>query len=150
MRAEYAFESWSGGLGGVHRDSLGNASQLPLPGATFSEFNVQLQIVGVTLDEGLIETILRESETALRPFVTVEGGGVGLVLCRHAGGQPDGTECKQAPPRCASTGRHRDSGRAGSGSEPSYTRRRGGQQRAGCAARVRRKMKNPASAVARH
>ena len=48
LRAEYAFESWSGGLGGVHRDSLGNASQLPLPGATFSEFNVQLQIVGVT------------------------------------------------------------------------------------------------------
>ena len=48
LRGEYAFESWSGGLGGVHRDTLGNASQIPLPGATFSEFNLQLQIVGVT------------------------------------------------------------------------------------------------------
>jgi SAM-dependent methyltransferase len=35
-----------------------------------------LRIVGITLDEGLIETILRESETALRPFVKGEGGGV--------------------------------------------------------------------------
>ncbi len=35
-----------------------------------------LQIVGIRLDEGLIETILRESETALRPFLTVDGGGV--------------------------------------------------------------------------
>jgi SAM-dependent methyltransferase len=37
-----------------------------------------LQIVGITLDEGLIETILQESETALRPFVTVDGDGVGF------------------------------------------------------------------------
>jgi SAM-dependent methyltransferase len=37
-----------------------------------------LQIVGVTLDEGLIETILRESETALRPFLTVDGSDVGF------------------------------------------------------------------------
>src|SRR5580765_4739974 len=37
-----------------------------------------LHIVGVTLDEGLIETILRESETALRPFLTREGDGVGF------------------------------------------------------------------------
>ncbi len=37
-----------------------------------------LHIVGITLDEDLIETILRESETALRPFVTVDGSGVGF------------------------------------------------------------------------
>ncbi len=37
-----------------------------------------LHIVGVTLDDGLIETILRESETALRPFLTIDGGGVGF------------------------------------------------------------------------
>ena len=37
-----------------------------------------LRIVGVTLDEDLIETILRESETALRPFVTIEKQGVGF------------------------------------------------------------------------
>jgi len=49
LRGEYAVESWSAGLGGVHRDSLGNTSQIPLPGATFSEFNLQLQIVGVTV-----------------------------------------------------------------------------------------------------
>ncbi len=49
LRGEYALESWSVGLGGVHRDSLGATSQLPLPGATFSEFNLQLQIVGVTV-----------------------------------------------------------------------------------------------------
>ena len=35
-----------------------------------------LHIVGVTLDEGLIETILRESETTLRPFLTVDGSHV--------------------------------------------------------------------------
>lgn len=35
-----------------------------------------LRIVGITLDEDLIETILRESETALRPFVTVDESGV--------------------------------------------------------------------------
>ena len=35
-----------------------------------------LHIVGITLDEGLIETILRESETALRPFLTMDGRGV--------------------------------------------------------------------------
>ena len=44
--------STRGGVGralrGVHRDALGNESQIPLPGATFSEFNLQLQIVGVT------------------------------------------------------------------------------------------------------
>ena len=49
LRGEYAVESWSGGLGGVRRDSLGNTSQIPLPGATFSEFNLQLQVVGVTV-----------------------------------------------------------------------------------------------------
>jgi hypothetical protein len=37
-----------------------------------------LHIVGVSLDEGLIDTILRESETALRPFLTVDGSGVGF------------------------------------------------------------------------
>ena len=37
-----------------------------------------LHIVGVTLDEDLIETILRESETALRPFLTIEKQGVGF------------------------------------------------------------------------
>ena len=37
-----------------------------------------LRIVGITLDEELIETILRESETALRPFVTVDESGVGF------------------------------------------------------------------------
>jgi SAM-dependent methyltransferase len=37
-----------------------------------------LHIVGVTLDEDLIETILRESETALRPFLTIEKHGVGF------------------------------------------------------------------------
>jgi SAM-dependent methyltransferase len=35
-----------------------------------------LRIVGITLDQDLIETILRESETALRPFVTIDGAGV--------------------------------------------------------------------------
>ena len=37
-----------------------------------------LRIVGITLDEDLIETVLRESETALRPFVTVDKSGVGF------------------------------------------------------------------------
>jgi hypothetical protein len=37
-----------------------------------------LRIVGVTLDEDLIERVLRESETALRPFLTTDGGGVGF------------------------------------------------------------------------
>jgi SAM-dependent methyltransferase len=35
-----------------------------------------LRIVGITLDEGLIEAILRESEAALRPYVTADGSGV--------------------------------------------------------------------------
>jgi len=37
-----------------------------------------LRIVGVTLDDDLIETVLRESETALWPFVTVDESGVGF------------------------------------------------------------------------
>jgi hypothetical protein len=37
-----------------------------------------LRIVGITLNEGLIETILRESETARRPFLTADGNGVGF------------------------------------------------------------------------
>jgi SAM-dependent methyltransferase len=37
-----------------------------------------LQIVGVRLDEELIERILRESETALRPFLTIDESGVGF------------------------------------------------------------------------
>ena len=37
-----------------------------------------LRIVGITLDEDLIETVLRESETALRPFVTIDESGVGF------------------------------------------------------------------------
>jgi hypothetical protein len=48
LRGEYALESWSTGTGGARRDSLGNVTVLPLPGASFSEFNLQLQIVGVT------------------------------------------------------------------------------------------------------
>jgi SAM-dependent methyltransferase len=35
-----------------------------------------LQIVGIKLEENLIERILRESEAALRPYLTVESGGV--------------------------------------------------------------------------
>jgi SAM-dependent methyltransferase len=35
-----------------------------------------LRIVGITLDEQLIEAVLRESEIALRPFVTVDESGV--------------------------------------------------------------------------
>jgi len=37
-----------------------------------------LRIVGITLGEDLIETVLRESETALQPFVTVDQKGVGF------------------------------------------------------------------------
>ena len=37
-----------------------------------------LRIVGVTLHEDLIERILRESETALRPFLTIDANGVGF------------------------------------------------------------------------
>ena len=37
-----------------------------------------LQIVGITLDDELIERILREAETALKPFLTKETGGVGF------------------------------------------------------------------------
>jgi len=37
-----------------------------------------LRIVGITLDEDLIEKVLRESETGLRPFVTVDESGVGF------------------------------------------------------------------------
>jgi SAM-dependent methyltransferase len=37
-----------------------------------------LRIVGITLDEDLIQTVLRESETALRPFVTLDEKGVGF------------------------------------------------------------------------
>jgi SAM-dependent methyltransferase len=35
-----------------------------------------LRIVGITLDEDVIEKILTESETALRPFLTVDASGV--------------------------------------------------------------------------
>jgi len=41
-------ESWSTGLGGVRRDTLGNVFQVPLAGATFIENDLQIQIVGVT------------------------------------------------------------------------------------------------------
>jgi SAM-dependent methyltransferase len=37
-----------------------------------------LRFVGITLDEDLIERVLRESEDALRPFVTVNESGVGF------------------------------------------------------------------------
>jgi hypothetical protein len=37
-----------------------------------------LRIVGVTLDEDLIERILRDSETALQPFLTADGDAVGF------------------------------------------------------------------------
>lgn len=37
-----------------------------------------LRIVGVSLDEELIERILRESETALRPFLAIDANGVGF------------------------------------------------------------------------
>ena len=48
LRGEFAVESWSTGLGGVRRDTLGNAFQVPLAGATFIENDLQIQIVGVT------------------------------------------------------------------------------------------------------
>ena len=37
-----------------------------------------LQIVGIALDDELIERILEEAETELRPFLTNESGGVGF------------------------------------------------------------------------
>lgn len=49
LRAEVAAESWSGGLGGVQRDSLGATSQLILSGSTFVDWHLEMQIVGVTL-----------------------------------------------------------------------------------------------------
>jgi hypothetical protein len=59
LRAEVAAESWSGGLGGLAQDSLpdkasirrapGATSQLFLSGSTFLDWQVELQIVGVTL-----------------------------------------------------------------------------------------------------
>jgi len=48
LRGEFAVESWSRGLGGVHRDTLGNVVQVPLAGATFIENDLQMQIAGVT------------------------------------------------------------------------------------------------------
>ena len=48
LRAEFAVESWSTGLGGVRRDTLGSVVQVPLAGATFIENDLQMQIVGVT------------------------------------------------------------------------------------------------------
>jgi len=48
LRGELAVESWSRGLGGVHRDTLGNVVQVPLSGATFIETDLQMQIAGVT------------------------------------------------------------------------------------------------------
>lgn len=49
LRAEVALESWSSGLGGIAQDSLGNTSQVVLPGATFLDMHLEIQIVGVTL-----------------------------------------------------------------------------------------------------
>ena len=49
LRAEIAAESWSGGLGGVERDTLGVTSQLVLSGSTFIDWHLEMQIVGVTL-----------------------------------------------------------------------------------------------------
>jgi len=49
LRAEVAAESWSRGLGGVARDSLGATSQLFVPGATFLDLQLEIQIVGVTI-----------------------------------------------------------------------------------------------------
>lgn len=49
LRAEVAAESWSGGLGGVARDSTGATSQLFLSGSTFLDWHLEMQIVGVTL-----------------------------------------------------------------------------------------------------
>lgn len=47
LRGEFAVESWSTGLGGVHADSLG-VFQVPLAGSTFIENDLQMQIAGVT------------------------------------------------------------------------------------------------------
>lgn len=49
LRAEVAAESWSRGLGGVARDSLGVTSQLFVPGSTFLDLQLEIQIVGVTI-----------------------------------------------------------------------------------------------------
>ena len=49
LRAEVAAESWSRGLGGFARDSLGATSQLFLSGSTFVDWHLEMQIVGVTL-----------------------------------------------------------------------------------------------------
>ncbi len=50
LRAEVAAESWSGGPGGLTVvDAIGNTSQLVLKGSTFVDWNVEMQIVGVTL-----------------------------------------------------------------------------------------------------
>ena len=38
-----------------------------------------LWIVGVTLDDSLIERILQAAETELRPFLTVDSNGVGFA-----------------------------------------------------------------------
>lgn len=49
LRGEVAAESWSGGLSGITRDSLGATSQLLLSGSTFLDWQLEMQIVGVTL-----------------------------------------------------------------------------------------------------
>jgi hypothetical protein len=49
LRAEAAAESWSRGLGGIAQDSTGATSQVVLPGATFFDLHVEIQIVGATL-----------------------------------------------------------------------------------------------------
>jgi hypothetical protein len=49
LRAEVALESWSTGLGGMAQDSLGTTSQITLPGATFLDMHLHIQIVGVTI-----------------------------------------------------------------------------------------------------
>jgi hypothetical protein len=49
LRAGVAAESWSRGLGGFARDSLGNTSQLFVPGGTFMDLQLEIQIVGVTI-----------------------------------------------------------------------------------------------------
>lgn len=49
LRAEVAAESWSGGgPGGIRRDST-LTSQLVIPASTFVDYQVEMQIVGVTL-----------------------------------------------------------------------------------------------------
>jgi hypothetical protein len=49
LRAEVAAESWSRGLGGVARDTLGATSQMFVPGGTFLDLQLAIQIVGVTI-----------------------------------------------------------------------------------------------------